>query len=333
LRRRIVAAGRTSSEALVEAALASHLSPDGADRLDGGAGCELSSVAGVSCAKTEKLPLKRWFDMARTMEERSEVVAVAQFPVQPWLDVPEYGWSAIVVTDNDKPLAEKLAADLAQAAWDQRREFVVNNPGPGEAIRMAVHEEGLRKRAEREKVEFGPDLAVQSVYEISEPLEKLRLAKDLLRHAVPSGDEAVIFDRALTALLSDLAQKRFAASERPRPAPPSRPGSRTIPAELKRRVWLRDLGRCAFVAATGRRCTERAFLEFHHVEPYALGGEATLANIQLRCRSHNAYEARLWFGNGHGNGAGSVREERAPYGEPTRSGTSGSTEWPPGPAP
>jgi hypothetical protein len=164
-----------------------------------------------------------------------------------------------------------------------------------------------------------------------ETLEKLRLAKDLLRHAVPSGDEAVIFDRALTALLSDLAQKKFAASEKPRPAPPARPGSRTIPAELKRRVWLRDLGRCAFVAGTGRRCTERAFLEFHHVEPYALGGEATLANIELRCRSHNAYEARLWFGNGHGNGAGSVREQRAPYGA-TRSGTSRPSEWPPGPA-
>jgi hypothetical protein len=159
-----------------------------------------------------------------------------------------------------------------------------------------------------------------------ETLEKLRLAKDLLRHAVPSGDEAVIFDRALTALLSDLAQKKFAASERPRPAPLSRPGSRTIPAELKRRVWLRDLGRCAFVAATGRRCTERAFLEFHHVEPYALGGEATLANIQLRCRSHNAYEARLWFGHGNGNSAGSVREGMSPYGVgPTGSKTSGPT--------
>jgi hypothetical protein len=175
-----------------------------------------------------------------------------------------------------------------------------------------------------------------------ETLEKLRLAKDLLRHAVPSGDEAVIFDRALTALLSDLAQKKFAASERPRPAPPSRPGSRTIPAELKRRVWLRDLGRCAFVAATGRRCTERAFLEFHHVEPYALGGEATLANIQLRCRSHNAYEARLWFGHGNGNGAGWVRECRSPYGigptgsetsGPTRSGTSCRVEGLRGPGP
>ena len=38
---------------------------------------------------------------------------------------------------------------------------------------MAVHEERLRKRAERESVAFDRDLAVTSVYEISEPLRKL----------------------------------------------------------------------------------------------------------------------------------------------------------------
>jgi hypothetical protein len=147
-----------------------------------------------------------------------------------------------------------------------------------------------------------------------ETLEKLRLARDLLRHAVPSGDEAVILDRALTALLADLAQSKFRATEKPRPSGGIVPGSRHIPAEVKRTVWLRDLGRCAFVGTGGRRCVERGFLEFHHVTPYALGGEATVANIQLRCRSHNAYEARLYFGHGNGNGgAGAVREDAAAY--------------------
>ena len=151
-------------------------------------------------------------------------------------------------------------------------------------------------------------------------LEKLRLAKDLLRHAVPSGDEAVILDRALTALLADLAQSKFGATEKPRPSGGSVPGSRHIPAEVRRTVWLRDLGRCAFVGTGGRRCHERAFLEFHHVTPHALGGEATVANIELRCRSHNAYEARLYFGNGNGTngGAGSVREKPGRYGLPAR---------------
>jgi methylaspartate mutase epsilon subunit len=38
---------------------------------------------------------------------------------------------------------------------------------------LAFHEERLRKRAEREKVPFGRELAVSSVYELSEPLDKL----------------------------------------------------------------------------------------------------------------------------------------------------------------
>lgn len=125
-------------------------------------------------------------------------------------------------------------------------------------------------------------------------LEKIRLAKDMLGHAVPSGDDAAILDRALTVLLQDLAKKRFAATDRPRPFSGPAPDSRHIPAEVKRAVWLRDLGRCAFVGS-GRRCEERRFLEFHHVKPYAVGGAPTADNIQLRCRRHNDYEARVYF--------------------------------------
>lgn len=123
-------------------------------------------------------------------------------------------------------------------------------------------------------------------------LEKLRLAKDMLRHAVPSGNEDEILDRALTALLAELAKKKFAASERPRPAGSVAARSRHVPGEVKRAVFLRDLGRCAFTSTAGRRCGERAFVEFHHVHAHADGGAATIENIELRCRRHNAYEWR-----------------------------------------
>jgi len=140
-------------------------------------------------------------------------------------------------------------------------------------------------------------------------VEKLRLAQDLLRHADPSGDPAAIIDRALTLLLHDLAKRKFAATDRP--AASDRPrssgdarseasdaGSRSthlsrsrhIPADVQRTVFVRDLGRCAFTSAEGRRCNERAFVEFHHVRPYAHDGPPTVANIQLRCQSHNAHE-------------------------------------------
>jgi hypothetical protein len=129
-----------------------------------------------------------------------------------------------------------------------------------------------------------------------ETLEKLRLARDMLRHANPSGDDAAILDRALTSLLLDLAKAKFAATDAPRPSRGTDPESRHIPAEVRRVVWLRDLGCCAFVGAEGRRCKERAFVEFHHVRPFAVGGAPTADNIQLRCRRHNDYEARVFFG-------------------------------------
>jgi hypothetical protein len=128
-----------------------------------------------------------------------------------------------------------------------------------------------------------------------ETYHKLRRAQDLLRHTIPNGDPAAIFDRALTLLLKEAERTKLAAAVRPRVSGPPRDGSRHIPAGVKREVWARDAGQCAFVGTNGR-CAERGFLEFHHVAPFAAGGPATTENIQLRCRAHNGYEAELFFG-------------------------------------
>lgn len=112
---------------------------------------------------------------------------------------------------------------------------------------------------------------------------------------IPNGDVAAIFDRALTLLLNDLSRKKLAWTTRPQPARKSRSRSRRIPAAVKREVWARDGGQCAFVGAHGR-CTETGFLEFHHVVPYAAGGQTLSDNLELRCKAHNMYEAELYFG-------------------------------------
>jgi len=133
---------------------------------------------------------------------------------------------------------------------------------------------------------------------------KLLRAQELLRSQIPDGDVGEILDRALTALLKDLTKRKFAASDRPRESDTGRPRSsrgtvprsRHIPAKVKRTVWARDGGQCAFMAHDGRRCTERGFLEFHHIVPHSAGGEATVENIQLRCRAHNGFEAEMFFG-------------------------------------
>jgi 5-methylcytosine-specific restriction endonuclease McrA len=125
--------------------------------------------------------------------------------------------------------------------------------------------------------------------------EKLRRAQDLLRHRVPNGDPAEIFDYALTVLVEKLEREKCATTDAPRRARPRATRSRHIPAAIKRAVWTRDGGQCAFVGRQNR-CTERGFLEFHHVHPHAAGGEPTVENIELRCRSHNIHDAEQFFG-------------------------------------
>lgn len=163
---------------------------------------------------------------------------------------------------------------------------------PVETIRVT----GLPRHPLPAVAALAPDRFRLQVTIGGETLEKLRQARDMLRHAIPSGDDAAILDRALTSLLLDLAKAKFAATDAPRPSRGTGPESRHIPAEVRRVVWLRDLGCCAFVGAEGRRCKERAFVEFHHVRPFAVGGAPTADNIQLRCRRHNAHESRAFFG-------------------------------------
>jgi hypothetical protein len=139
-----------------------------------------------------------------------------------------------------------------------------------------------------------------------ETYEKLRRVQDLLRHRLPSGDPAAIFDCALTLLLKDLAKKRIAAAEQPRPTRTTDKHSRHIPAEVRRTVWARDGARCRFEGPHGR-CSETGLLEFHHVVPYATGGATTADNLELRCAAHNRYEVEVYFGRGFPM---FVREER-----------------------
>jgi hypothetical protein len=132
----------------------------------------------------------------------------------------------------------------------------------------------------------------------SEGVDRLRRVRDLLRHSVPDGDLGEIFSRALSLLLAELEKNKFAETNRPSTVAGTvarTQASRHIPAAVRRAVWRRDDGRCAFVGSLGR-CAERGFLEFHHVVPYADGGPATADNIQLRCRAHNQHDTMLWTG-------------------------------------
>jgi microcystin degradation protein MlrC len=70
-------------------------------------------------------PMKEWFDIARRFEDEGKALSISLFPMQPWLDVNEAGWSVVVVTDNNQIAAQEIAVELANHAWSKREHFMV----------------------------------------------------------------------------------------------------------------------------------------------------------------------------------------------------------------
>ena len=151
-----------------------------------------------------------------------------------------------------------------------------------------------------------------------ETRDVLSQLQDLLGHQVPNADPSPIVAQALRELLAATLNKKAAQTDHPR-AGRSSGGerSRRIPAQIRREVWQRDGGRCAFVAQDGRRCGATRMLEYHHRQPYGRGGEHRTDNVSLRCRAHNEYHAELDYGPAFMSakrGGDGVRETVAVYG-------------------
>jgi 5-methylcytosine-specific restriction endonuclease McrA len=130
---------------------------------------------------------------------------------------------------------------------------------------------------------------------------KLERAKDLLSHANPTRDLAVIVERAVDLLLGELEKTRRGKAKRARRRTPRRPGGSNGRAAraTRREVFERDGDQCTYVGPDGKRCEATAFLELDHVDSRALGGGDESHNLRVRCRAHNRLWAEQTFGKQH----------------------------------
>jgi len=88
-------------------------------------------------------------------------------------------------------------------------------------------------------------------------LEEIRA---LTGHSNPTGEILAVVKGAFKCYVGELRKQKFAATDRPRPAKPGA-SPHHIPAAVKRAVFKRDGGQCAFVGDNGTRCTARGALE------------------------------------------------------------------------
>jgi hypothetical protein len=159
-------------------------------------------------------------------------------------------------------------------------------------------------------------------------------ARQILRHKYPEGRLEDVMKEALEVLLDRKDPQRrltlkpasLARDAGPAAAAPlSQPrwlrvlkAGRYVPAWVKRAVWERDGGRCAWRFEDGTLCGSKDWLEYDHVRPFAKGGRSeSPRNVRLLCRLHNALAAEAEGlsaprgaagasgGAGGGSGAGS----------------------------
>ena len=180
------------------------------------------------------------------------------------------------------------------------------------------HHGAILERPERYKVQFTAT---------EEYVRLVDEAKALLSHAVPNVTLEELQMRAMRALVAELKKKKYATKDSssarardPEPAdalpqatsrtrrertnaleqaaeqPHTRRRGRHIPAVVRRTVFERDGDRCSYIDANGTRCSETHRLEFHHLKPFALGGDHRASNLTLRCSAHNALAAEEDFG-------------------------------------
>lgn len=137
-------------------------------------------------------PLRAIFKRMRQLERQGEVLSASLLTCHPWNQNPETGWSVVVVTDGDAARAERLADELAEAAWGTRHRLPPTFVSAAEAV--------ARARSARLRRKLGAVLLADAsdVVSAGAPGENTELLRVLveqgqgMRCYVPLRDPAVV---------------------------------------------------------------------------------------------------------------------------------------------
>jgi hypothetical protein len=196
---------------------------------------------------------------------------------------------------TDANFAELVERAAFRSIAETRRLVASIQPQPAPA-------DGVRRLASRSELRpvTGDTFSLRVTLDAETNAELERLVS-LLSHTT-NGDLAAVVKEAIRCAVERHGKRKGAVvPERKRAARPEFESldPRGIPMDVRRVVWDRDGGCCAWTSADGKRCGSTWKLEFGHVTPVALGGRATVEGVRLECRAHNVHEAIRVFGARH----------------------------------
>jgi len=140
----------------------------------------------------------------------------------------------------------------------------------------------LRPREERYEIKFSLS---------KKDFEKLACVKAKLSNTL---GKDLSMEALINCFVSDYEKKQ--SIKRKLSKKPPRTDTRRVSVSVKKEVFKRDHGQCSYVAPDGTRCTEKHYLHFDHIVPFAKGGSSESLNLRLLCSRHNKLLAEQVFG-------------------------------------
>ena len=99
-------------------------------------------IINIERQRTSDYPCRELYRMAEERRRNPGVLSTSVMLGFPYADVPEMGSALIVVTDNDRALAEEIANSWARQQWATRHQFVGHLIGISQALKSACELEG-----------------------------------------------------------------------------------------------------------------------------------------------------------------------------------------------
>ena len=128
----------------------------------------------------------------------------------------------------------------------------------------------------------------------SETEENIKVLQDVLSQKL---GHAATLSEVVAWMAKDMREKHDPIKKAERSVSLGNPENGKMTSGLRHRVNTRDGYQCSFVSADGRRCSQRRWLDAHHIVPRSQGGAHSFENLRLLCKTHHQWEHR---GGAHG---------------------------------
>ena len=89
--------------------------------------CKVKAIVPPQKMRTKgDTPMAALYRLSRSYEVEFGALAVSYVPTQPWLNVPELGYSSVAVTNGNPELADEIAIGLSREFWRHRHDFDID---------------------------------------------------------------------------------------------------------------------------------------------------------------------------------------------------------------